>query len=73
MSTFEQVLEQVSALPLEQQEILLKITQRRLDEQRRKALVSETQAALQEFQENSFTALTAAEAITEIDRLLKLN
>ncbi len=52
--------------PLEQQELLIEIVQRRTTELRRKELASSTQEALAEFRTGNLKAQTAREAIAEL-------
>ncbi|MGQ4647207.1 hypothetical protein [Lyngbya aestuarii] len=66
MSTFEQVLDQISELPIDQQELLIEIVKRRTVEQRRKVLARESHEALAEFKAGQFQSLTATEAIAEL-------
>lgn len=66
MSTFEQILDLVSALPVEQQERLVETIQQRMRTVRRQELAAESQAALAEFRTGDLKSLTAAEAIEEL-------
>lgn len=70
MSTFEQVLDLVDALPLDQQELLIDIVQRRAIEARRQELARTSQEALEEFRSGTLPTQTATEAIAELRRYL---
>ena len=70
MSTFEQVLELVGDLPLDQQELLIDIVQRRAIEARRQELARTSQEALEEFHSGTLQAQTATEAIAELRNYL---
>ncbi|MGF1513542.1 MAG: hypothetical protein ACFB5Z_07590 [Elainellaceae cyanobacterium] len=66
MSTFEQVLDMVTELPLSQQEMLIDIVQRRTANARRQELAKTSQEALAEFRASQLKAQTATEAIAEL-------
>ena len=66
MTTFEQILEQITELPLEQQEALSEIVKRRISQGRRKELASSSQEALTEFKTGNLKTLSATEAISEL-------
>ncbi|HEY9703117.1 MAG TPA: hypothetical protein V6C58_11760 [Allocoleopsis sp.] len=66
MNTFEQVLDLVTELPLDQQEILIEIVQHRTAQMRRKELAAESQTALVEFRKGNLKPQTAEEAIMEL-------
>ncbi|NEQ95458.1 MAG: hypothetical protein F6K30_01780 [Cyanothece sp. SIO2G6] len=66
MSTFEQVLDLVAELPLEQQTLLIDIMQRRTTEARRQELIKTTQEALAEFRSGTLKPQTATESIAEL-------
>ena len=70
MSTFEEILEQVSELPLDRQELLIEIIKRRMADKRRQVLAAESHAALEEFKTNQLKAMSAPEAITELRSFL---
>ncbi len=70
MLTFEQILDQVSELPVEQQELLIDILKHRTSYERRKALATSSQAALEEFKIGNLKPLTATEAIAELKDFL---
>lgn len=61
--TFENVLEAVSRLPREQQEILADIVKKRCLEMRREEILQESREALAEYREVNLKPMTAAEAI----------
>jgi hypothetical protein len=66
MNTFEQVLDMVTELPLDQQELLIDIVQRRTIDIRRQELARTSQEALAEFRSGTLKAQTADEAIAEL-------
>jgi hypothetical protein len=70
MNTFEQVLDLVTELPLEQQELLINIVQHRSAQMRRKKLAADSQTALVEFRKGNFKPQTAEEAIRELRNYL---
>jgi hypothetical protein len=70
MLTFEEILEQVSELPLDRQELLIEIIQRRMSDRRRQVLAAESHAALEEFKTSQLKPLSAQEAIAEIRNFL---
>ncbi len=66
MNTFEQILDLVNELPLDQQEILIEIIQHRIAQIRRQELALTSHSALAEFKMGGLKAQTAAEAIIEL-------
>jgi hypothetical protein len=66
---FEEVLEKVSELSIEQQEVLVQIIERRISDRRRKDLAAESWAALEEFRMNKLKPMTAAEAIEVVEKI----
>jgi hypothetical protein len=70
MSTFEQALDLVAELPLEQQELLIDIVQRRTAEARRQELARTSQEALAEYRSGNLKPQTASEAIAELQTYL---
>ncbi|ELS00087.1 hypothetical protein [Gloeocapsa sp. PCC 73106] len=66
MKTFEELLELVTELPIDQQELLIDIVGRRTTEIRRKELAKSSQSALAEFKTGNLKAQTAIEAIIEL-------
>jgi hypothetical protein len=66
MSTFEQILDQVSELPIDQQELLIDIVQRRTKDVRRQELAKTSKEALAEYQTGHLKPQTAEEAIAEL-------
>ena len=63
---FGEVLENIEALSLEDQEILKEILHRRLIERRREELVHDVQQAQQEFQAGDCRPVTPEELMNEI-------
>ena len=66
MNTFEQVLDMIAELPLDQQELLIDIVQRRASDARRQKMARTSQEALAEFRSGKLKAQTANEAIAEL-------
>lgn len=66
-SHFQQVIESIESLPLEDQEILLDILQKRLQEQRRANLVKEVQEVRQEFAEGNVQFGSIDQFLTQLD------
>jgi hypothetical protein len=66
MITFENALEMVDQLPIEQQEMLVDIIQKRHAEVRRREIIQECREALAEYREGNLEALTAEEAISDL-------
>ena len=71
MATFEQILEQVSKLPIDQQELLIEIIKLRTADERRKVLAQDSLEALEEFRKGNLKTLTATETMIEIRNYLK--
>lgn len=70
MATFEQALEIVDELPLEQQELLIDILQRRTNALQRQELAKTSQEALAEFRSGILKPQTSEEAIAELSSYL---
>jgi hypothetical protein len=66
MITFEKVLEVVSQLPREQQEMLIEIVKKRTAEARRQEMIEECREALAEYQTGKLKGMSAREAITNL-------
>jgi hypothetical protein len=66
MNTFEEILDLVTELPLEQQEQLIEIVKHRATDMRRKELANTSREALAEFRTGNLKAQTANEAIAEL-------
>ena len=64
---FEEVLEAIETLSLEDQEILREILHRRIVERRREELVQDVQRARQEFQAGQCRPVTPEELLNEIE------
>jgi len=71
MRTFEEVLELVTELPVEQQELLIELVRRRTIDTRRRELARLSQEALAEFKTGNLKSQTATEAIAELRTYLK--
>lgn len=63
---FGEILEEADRLPLEDQETLIEVLQRRMRDRRRAELAKDIQEALKEFQEGSCRPATADELMREI-------
>ena len=68
--TFNQLLDSINQLPLEQQEMLLEISRKRLIEMRRQEIARDAQASLRAFREGRFTAQSAEQVIQELHESL---
>lgn len=66
MITFEKVLDLVSQLSIEQQQLLIDIIKKRNAEVRRQEIVEECREALSEYREGNLTPLTAEAAIIDL-------
>ena len=64
---FEEVLEDIETLSLEDQEILIEILHRRIVERRREELAQDVQQARQEFQSGQCVPVTPEELLNEIE------
>lgn len=72
MANLDRVLDEAMDLPLEQQEMLLQILQRRIIERRRDEIATDAAASLAEFRVSQLKAQTATEAIAELREFLNL-
>ena len=66
MVTFEQVLDNVMQLPLEQREMLIEILQKRHIEQRREEISQNAQDAILEFRTGKLKLQSANEIISQL-------
>jgi homoserine kinase len=66
-SAFQQAIETVESLSLEDQEILLDILQKRLHQQKREKLIEEIQEVEQEYAEGKVKFGSADEFLAELD------
>ncbi len=73
MITFENVLEIVSQLPREQQEMLIEIVRKRMIEARRQEIMAECQEALGEYRTGNLKAMSATQAIADLRHYLEDN
>lgn len=71
MTNLDLVLEQAMDLPLEQQEMLIQILQRRIIERRRDEIARDAKLSLAEFREGKLKVQSAAEAISELREFLQ--
>ena len=71
MSNLDQVLDEVMDLPLEQQEMLLKILQGRMIERRRDKIAQDAISSLTEFRTGKLKAQSATEAISELREFIR--
>jgi hypothetical protein len=67
-SALQQALESVESLPIEDQEILLDIMQKRLQERRRTDLYQEVRAIKQEFAEGNVKFGSVEQFLAELDQ-----
>jgi transcriptional regulator with AAA-type ATPase domain len=72
MASLDKVLDEAMDLPLEQQEMLIQILQRRMIERRRDEIATDAAATLAEFRAGKLKAQTANEAIAELREFLQL-
>ncbi|MGH2415237.1 MAG: hypothetical protein ACRDEA_16400 [Microcystaceae cyanobacterium] len=70
MTSLDKVLDEAMDLPLEQQEMLIQILQRRMIERRRDEIATDAAASLAEFRAGKLKAQTANEAIAELREFL---
>lgn len=66
MITFENVLEIVTQLPREQQEMLIYIVRQRMIEARRQEILEECQEALAEYRTGKLKGMSANQAIADL-------
>lgn len=66
MATFNEVLESVEELSLEEKNILVEILQKRLIEQRREQLFNEVTEAIEEYESGKLKPMTVDEIMKEI-------
>lgn len=67
----DKVLDEAMALPIEQQEMLIQILQRRLVEKRRNEIAQDAATSLAEFRSGKLKAQSATEAISELRECLE--
>ncbi|QSJ14520.1 hypothetical protein JYQ62_21695 [Nostoc sp. UHCC 0702] len=70
MSNLDQVLEDASQLPYEQQEMLIKILQNRLHENRRTEIATDAQKTLADFHTGKFRHQSAQDVIAALRQSL---
>lgn len=70
MNTLDQVLETALQLPYEQQEMLIKILQRRYHESRRAEIAADAEATLADFGAGNFRPQSADAVITSLRQSL---
>ena len=71
MTTLEQALNTVSQLPIEQQEMLIKIMQNRLIENRRQEIAEDAKKAISSFHRGELKSQTADLIIEELQKTLQ--
>jgi transcriptional regulator with AAA-type ATPase domain len=71
MTSLDKVLDEAMDLPLEQQEMLIQILQRRMIERRRDEIATDAAATLAEFRAGKLKAQTANEAIASLREFLQ--
>ncbi len=67
----DKVLDEAMALPLEQQEMLIQILQRRIVEKRRDEIAKDAAFSLAEFRSGKLKIKSATEAISELREFLR--
>jgi transcriptional regulator with AAA-type ATPase domain len=70
MTSLDKVLDEAMDLPLEQQEMLIQILQRRMIERRRDEIATDAAATLAEFRAGKLKTQTANEAIASLREFL---
>ncbi len=73
MTKLEQALNTVSQLTVEQQEMLVRIVQNRLVENRRQEIAEDAKQAISSFHAGEFKAQTANEVMAELQKSLQDN
>lgn len=71
MANLDEVLDRAMDLPIEQQEMLIQILQRRIIERRREEIAQDAAFSLTEFREGKLKAQTADETISELREFLQ--
>ena len=71
MANLDEVLDRAMDLPIEQQEMLIQILQRRMIERRREEIAQDAALSLAEFREEKLKVQTADEAIAELREFLQ--
>lgn len=71
MTNLDRVLDEAMDLPLEQQEMLIQILQRRMKERRRDEIARDARFSLAEFREGKLKAQSPAEAILELREFIQ--
>jgi transcriptional regulator with AAA-type ATPase domain len=71
MSNLDRVLDEAMNLPIEQQEMLIQILQRRAIEQHRDEIARDVKLSLAEFREGKLKIQSAAEAISELQEFIQ--
>ena len=71
MTSLDKVLDGAMNLPLEQQEMLVQILQRRLIERHRDEIARDAASSLSEFRAGKLKAQSASEAISELREFLQ--
>ena len=70
MANLDRVLDEAMDLPLEQQEMLVQILQRRIIERRRDEIATDAAVSLAQFRAGKLKAQTVSEAIAELREFL---
>ena len=70
MQTFEQILDNIADLPVDQQELLVEIVSHRVANDHRQILAQECREGLAEFRAGNLSTMTAEEAIAELQHYL---
>ncbi|BAU65574.1 hypothetical protein STA3757_29620 [Stanieria sp. NIES-3757] len=71
MTSLDKVLDEAMDLPLEQQEMLIQILQRRMIERRRDEIATDAKTSLAEFKAGKLKAQSAEEAIASLREFLQ--
>lgn len=70
MANLDRVLDEAMNLPIEQQEMLVQVLQKRTIERRRDEIAADATASLAEFRAGKLRAQTTSEAIAELREFL---
>lgn len=70
-SSFQELIESVEALPLDDQEILMDIINRRIIEQRREELVADMEESLQAYRKGEVRIGTVDDLLRDLDEDLR--
>jgi hypothetical protein len=70
-SSFQELIESVEALPIEDREILMEIVNKRIIEQRREELVADMEASLQAYRQGDVRSGTVDDLLKDLEEDLR--